>query len=152
MISGSKPSTLAWTAVHLLYPLLPVFLEALIRLGAMDWHLSADTVNAATLAISAGLLSVFVNQSLRGQETPLPDDAEKDARNGACVYFMTIGICFFALFGLVVLLHTLVIDRQFTQLKPVLRGFQFMVFLGSSVPVVSAIVAQKSFKLRASLI
>jgi hypothetical protein len=151
-MTTSKPSTLAWTAVHLIYPLMPAILEGIIRLAAMNWHLSVDTFNAATLAISAGLLSVFVNQSVRGQETPLPDSTETDARNGVCVYFMTVGMIFFVLFGLVTLLQALVNDRQFAQLLPVLRGFQFIIFVGSVVPIVSALAAQRSFKLRASLI
>lgn len=152
MVTGRKPSTVAWIAVHLVYPLVPVFLEGLIRFCAMDWHLSADTVNAATLSIVAGIISVFVNQSLRGQETPLPDDAETDSRNGTCAYFLTLAIIFFVFFGIVVLLNALVVDKHFAQLTPMLRGFQFLIFIGSVVPIVSAVVAQRSFKLRASLI
>jgi hypothetical protein len=149
---GGKPSTLAWVGVHLVYPLLPVLLEGVIRLVALDWHLVLDTFSAATLAMSAGLLSVFVNQSIRSQAAQLPDSSEMDMRNGMCAYFLSVAIVFFVLFGLVVLLYALVHDRQISQLVPVLKVFQAMIFVGWVVPVVSAVLAQRSFKLRASLI
>ena len=147
-----KPSTVAWIIVHLVYPLLPVILEGIIRLAALDFHLSLDTFNAATLAISTGLLSVFVNQSIRGQDASLPDLNELDARNGTCTFFMTAGIVSFVFFGLVVLMYALVHDRTMPQLTSVLRAFQTMIFIGWVVPVVAAVRAQRSFKLRTSLV
>jgi hypothetical protein len=148
----SKPSTLAWIGVHLVYPLLPVILEGGIRLVATNWQFNLETFSAATLAMSSGVLSVFINQSVRGQEAQLPDSNELDARNGTCALFMTLGIMFFVLFGLVVLLHALIQDQKIFQLVPVLHVFQVIVFVGAVIPVVSAVVAQRSFKLRASLI
>ena len=134
--------------VHLAYPLLPVPLEGLIRYAAMNRVLTYDTFSAATLAISAGILSVFVNQSIRAMEGSLSDDSE----NGACAFFMASGIVFFVLFGVIVLLYALVNDRKLADLSPVLHVFQGVVFASSVIPVVSAVVAQRGFRLRASMI
>jgi hypothetical protein len=149
---SGKPSTLAWIIVHLVYPLVPVAIEGVIRLAALDLHLSLETFSAATLAVSTGLLSVFVNQSIRGQEVSLPDPNEVDARNGTCAFFMTVGMASFVLFGVVVLLYALVHDRPIPQLVSVLKVFQIIIFVGWVIPVVAAVVAQRSFKLRASLV
>jgi len=151
-VNGRKPSTWAWITVHLAYPLLPVPLEGFIRFAAANWTLGYDTFSASTLAISAGLLSVFVNQSLRGQEDILPDREDIDTRNGACAFFMISGIVFFVLFGVVVLMYTLVTDRQLVVLTPLLHVFESVVFIFWVVPVASAVVTQRTFKLRASFI
>jgi hypothetical protein len=86
---NAKPSTWAWISVHLIYPLLPVPLEGFIRCAVgnstSNWVMNFDTFNAATLAISAGLMSVFVNQSLRTQEAALPDQAGETKTDGECV-------------------------------------------------------------------
>jgi hypothetical protein len=149
---GGKPSTLAWIVVHLVYPLVPVALEGIIRLAALDFHLSLETFTAGTVAVSTGLLSVFVNQSIRGQEVTLPDSNEVDARNGTCAFFMVAAIVSFVLFGAVVLMYALVHDRQIPELRSVLKVFEAMIFVGWVVPVIAAVLAQRSFKLRASLI
>jgi hypothetical protein len=147
---GSRPSTLAWILVHLLFPLLPVIFEGIIRLvlTGMKFH----TFSAATLAISSGLLSLFVNQSLRGSDPSIPDPTELDSRNGACALFIMLAIFFFVMFGVVISMHALVHDRQISQLTSPLHIFQTIVFIAWIAPVVGAVVAQRSFKLRASLI
>jgi hypothetical protein len=59
---------------------------------------------------------------------------------------------FFVLFGVIVLLNTLVVDRSLAQLKPTLQAFQAIVIVMAAVPVVAAIAAQRAYKLRASLV
>jgi hypothetical protein len=85
-------------------------------------------------------------------EGSLSDDSETEARNGACAFFMASGIVFFVLFGVIVLLYALVNDRKLADLSPVLHVFQGVVFASSVIPVVSAVVAQRGFRLRASMI
>jgi hypothetical protein len=89
-----KVSTWAWITVHLVYPLLPVPLEGFIRCAVANWGIGYDTFSASTLAISAGLLSVFVTQSLRSQEGILPDQEDEGTRDGASAFFMASGIFF----------------------------------------------------------
>lgn len=149
-----RPSTWAWIVVHIVYPLLPVPLEGFIRFVALGRVVDLDTFNAATLAISAGLISVFVNQSLRTQERLLTDPEEDEKRNGTCISFIVLAIIFFALFGLVTLMYALVSrsPSQTEQMKQILQGFETAVFMISATPIIFAIVAQRAFKLRASII
>lgn len=151
-VNLKRPSTTAWTVVHLVYPLLPAFLEAGIRLVALDWTLGIDTMNAATLAMLIGIVALFVNQSIRTEDTALADAEERDSRNGACVVFAVCGIVFFVLFAIVVLLQTVVVDRKMVQLASTLHAFQLVVFVGCVAPIVFAIAAQRSFKLRTAIV
>lgn len=149
-MASAQPSTAAWILVHVCYPLLPVGLEGFIRLAVANWQLTIDTFSAITLSVSIGLLSVFVNQSIRRQNSPLPDSTETDAQNSACVIFMAFGIIFFVLFALVVLLHALAAnDNNNLVLGRTLGIFQQVVLVSWVGPVVGAFVAQRSFKLRA---
>jgi len=147
---GGKPSTLAWIVVHLGYPLLPFVLEGSIRLVAADWHLSFETFSSSSLAMSVALLSIFVNQSLRSYSATTPDALEDDSVNGASAFFLAVAMVFFTLFGIIVLLYALVKDRHVHGLGTLLRTFEAFIFIGWVVPIVTAVVAQRSFKLRAS--
>jgi hypothetical protein len=133
-----------------MYPLLPVPLEGFIRWAVANWIFTSDTFSAATLAMSAGLMSVFVNQSLRTQEDILPDKEDSDRRNGTCTFFMTMAIYFFVFFGLVVLLSSLVNEKRIDQLTGLLHAFERVVLVTWIVPFATAVVTQRAFKLRAS--
>lgn len=152
MSQSRTPSTLAWIIAHLGYPLLPVLLEAGIRLVTLHLHLDLDTMNAATLAMSVGLVSLFVNQSIRADDGALDDKTEEDSRNGTCAFFTAIGITFFVLFAVIVLLQTFVIDKKLADLRGTLQAFQWIVIFGASVPLCAAIAAQRTYKLRAALV
>jgi hypothetical protein len=149
-MSGARPSTWAWVSIHLVFPLFPFVLEGLIRLVVNDGF-SFDTFRAPTLAMSMGLISIFVHQSLRGSLPQLADETEAESISATSTAFLIMAIVFFVLFGLLVLLHALVNDRAMTALITLFRVFQLTTFAGWVVPVVTAVVAQRSFKLRASL-
>jgi hypothetical protein len=136
----------------MVYPLLPAILEGVIRFIALDHVLRLDTVNSATLAMSVALIAVFVNQSIRTDESRVSDEDEEASRNGTCTFFTATAIIFFALFGVLTLLGTLITDKGMPQLKPTLEAFQGVAFAISTVPIVAAIAAQRTFKLRASLV
>lgn len=150
-MNGLKPSTWVWISLHLAFPLLPFVLEGSIRWAASDWTLSFDTFRAPTLAMSIGLVSVFINQSLRAYLPPLADEAEVESIAGASAAFMIMAIIFFVLYGILVLLNTLVHDRRMESLTALFRVFQTVTFIGWVIPIVTGIVAQRSFKLRASV-
>jgi uncharacterized protein with PQ loop repeat len=126
-------------------------MEGLIRLVANDLSLSFDTFRAPTLAMSVGLVSVFVNQSLRTYLPQLADDTEAESIAGASALFLIMAIASFVLYGVLVLLNTLVHDRGMSPLIKVFHVFQTITFVGWIVPIVSGIVAQRSFKLRVSV-
>lgn len=148
-VSGRRPSTVAWMIVHLLFPLLPFILEGVIR-WIVNQRLAFETFSASTLSMSAGLMAIFVNQHLKTYNAPLTDAEEEDSVVATAMWFLGLAIVFFALFGLLVAFGALVNDRKMDALLPVLRAFQFSAFAGVAVPIVTAIAAQRSFKLRAS--
>jgi hypothetical protein len=152
MTQHRTPSTIAWIITHLGYPLLPVVLEAGIRLITLHWEINLETMNSATLAMSVGLVALFVNQSIRADTGALADEAEQGARNGTCTFFTSAGIFFFVLFGVIVLLQALVVDKKLDGLRDVLQAFQITVFLSATAPLFAAIAAQRTYKLRAELV
>ena len=56
-------------------------------------------MNAATLAMSVALVAVFVNQSIRTDESRVSDRDEEASRNGTCTFFTAMAAIFFVLFG-----------------------------------------------------
>jgi uncharacterized membrane protein len=101
--------------------------------------------------MSIGLVAIFVNQSLKMSVRQVPDDVEAESIGAASTAFLIMAIAFFILFGLVVLLNALVVSRQLPTLLPLLQIFQAVAFIGWVVPIVTAVVAQRSFKLRAAV-
>lgn len=150
-MSGIKPSTLAWISHHIGLPLLPFFLEGLLRLAVFEGDLTLETFRASTLAMSIGLMSVFVHQSLRSCLQQPTDGTETESLASAAVFFLGMAITFFTLFGVLALLNPLVHDKNIAILLPLLRFFQGAIFLGWLVPIVTAVAAQRSFKLKASI-
>src|SRR5437764_14890944 len=97
-MDSSPPSTKVWLLVHIVVPLLPFLFGGLIR-GGLTSHIKLDTFSASELAISLGLLCLFVNQSLSSSELMLGNkDKEADISFWA-VCFFCIGILLFVLFG-----------------------------------------------------
>jgi hypothetical protein len=149
IVPTKKPSTLTWFIINVFYPLLPFFLEGIIRLTVEDFRLDFDTFSGSTLSISLGLLCLFVNQSLLTDERPLSDASERDSIRTAATFFSSFAVASFAFFAVLVLLHAL-LERSpaSADLKHVNDTFEAVVFVGCVIPVVAAVVAQKSFKLR----
>jgi Na+/proline symporter len=137
--------------LHVFLPLLPCFFEGLIRLAVFEGEISLQTFRASTLAMSIGLLSMFVNQSLRSSQLQLSDDAELESLARTAAFFLMAAIVSFGLFALIALLNPLVHERGFKGLATILNVFQLTVFVGWLVPAITAIVTQRSFKLRASI-
>jgi hypothetical protein len=148
---AAKPSTLVWVAIHLLTPLVPFAIEGCIRLVVRDGVLALNTFRAQTLAMSMGLTSVFVNQSLRTFLPQLADETEVESIVGASMIFSWLSTAFFVLFGVLALLNALVSERGLTDLSGIFDVFQCITFVSCAVPLCAAVVAQRSFKLRASV-
>ena len=148
-MSRDTPSTFAWFAIHILIPLFPFLLEGFIRLFIID-GIKLNTFSAVTLSISSGFLAVFVSHTLKDYEDIPSDRAEEDSVKGASVMFLLTSIVFFALFGLLVTLRALVVDKNITEIKGIYKLFQVVVFALSVVPVTVSVAVQRSFKLKAS--
>ena len=145
------PSTWTWLVVNIFYPLLPFFLEGIIRLVAEDFSMSFGTFSGSTLSISVGLLSLFVNQSLLTHERPLTDPAEEESIRTAATFFSSFAIVSFAFFAVLVLLHALTEHSPSAAITRVTHAFEVVVFVSWFVPIIAAVAAQKSFKLRTTL-
>jgi hypothetical protein len=146
-----RPSTMTWLGVHVFYPLLPFLLEGLIRLIVTNYKFSYGTFRSSTLSMSLGLLCLFVNQSLLTYERPLNDPTEQESLRGTAKFFLMLAIVSFSFYALLITLKALVERSSSPDLLRIMHSFESLVFVGCSVPVVSAIFAQRSFKLRASL-
>ncbi len=150
MISRLRGATFAWVLVHVAYPLLPVLVEGCIRLVASNFVIELGTFKASTLAMSIGLLSVFVGQSLLTSEHLLADDEERASLRGSATLFWMFAIVSFCLFAMIVLLQGMAEYGRGGDSEQLSTIFEFCAFIGWVVPVVFAIRTQKSFKLRAS--
>jgi hypothetical protein len=75
-----KSSAWAWFLVHIIFPLLPFVLECSIRLIVSNFTPRWDTFSGSTLAMSYGLLLVFIDQSLLNQisQSPLMNEDRID--------------------------------------------------------------------------
>jgi len=149
--STKRPSTWTWFVVNIFYPLLPFFLEGIIRWITGGFIVHFNTFNGSTLSISLGLLSLFVNQSLLTNERPLSDSAEIESLRATATFFSSFAVLCFAFFAVLVVLQALVESSPSTDIKRIAEAFDAVVFVGWAVPVVAAVMAQRSFKLRTTL-
>lgn len=148
----NRPSTTAWIVAHLVYPLLPAFLEGVLRFAIHGRTLRLDTLNAATLAMSVALIAVFVNQSIRTNESRVSDEYEEASRNGMCTFFNILAVVFFVLFSSLIVLGALVSELKVEEVKSIFEFLQILVLVSGAVPLIFAIHAQRTYKLRASLV
>jgi hypothetical protein len=144
---------MTWFSVHVLYPMLPVFIEGSIRCMVSN-RFALATYSSPTLSISLGLLSMFMNQNLLTHQVPLSDPEEEESLRGAATFFLILAIVGFALFAAMVLLHAL-IDVLSNELlsqelvKRVIHAFELAALWGCIVTIIAAYLAQRSFKLKA---
>lgn len=150
MTSPKNPTAGAWIRIHILFPLTPFFIDGIIRLFTNRLTLELHTFSAPTLAMSIAILSIFVNQSVLTRQLPLAnlDDCE-DIYNTA-TKFSTYAIYGFAGFTSLVLLGALE-DYKHLQIQDVKDIFTWAIYILSFLPIINAVRAQQSFKLRATL-
>ena len=99
-----KPSSWLWIMVHVAFPLIPFFLEALLRF-ALTRSVSFATFSVPNLAMSMGLLAFFVNQSLANYSIPLKSGGRKDAIEFRKSCFIVSAIFCFAFFGALIMVN-----------------------------------------------
>lgn len=154
MSPSKRPSAWAWIVVHIVFPLVPFLIEGLIRFVVFSDTISWNTFSSPTLAMSSGLLCLFVGQSILSHHPAIPSPEETGSLIGTVHVFLGLAIVFFVLFGTVVLLSALVqrLGHNSASLLTTIRaGFDMFILFGSAVPIISSIIAQQSFKLRTSL-
>ncbi|QSL91520.1 hypothetical protein JWV26_17350 [Ectopseudomonas toyotomiensis] len=144
-----KPSTGAWLIIHVVFPLCPFLIEGGIRFVVFNNDLSLATFSSTTLAISSGLICLFVSQSLFSYKPIIPSDDEQERAIGTAHYFNILGIVCFVAFGVLVLLTALSESIPPIDVKNIKSTFDLIVLIGASVPVISSFFTQRSYKLKA---
>lgn len=150
-MSNRQPSSLAWLMVHVVFPLVPFLIEGLVRLLASGNSISWNTFSSATLAMSVGLLCMFVSQSLITHRPAIPSDEESERLIGAAHAFSSIAIFCFVFFGIVVLLSAIADSITSMVITNIKTTFDAFILVGSIFPIIFTLLAQKSFKLSTSL-
>lgn len=153
-----SPSTRAWIRVHIIYPLIPYFLETIIRF-AIIWSDPNNSNNpweifsAATLAISIGFICFFVAVSLfSGPLLSDKDERERIYSDG----FKFVGFAIFCvgLFTVMVLISSLQhklppIDKKlFIHLNNLIKLITILILVFTISFIRCAVRAQQSYKLR----
>ena len=59
----TKPDAKLWIMIHVVFPLLPFAFDAFVR-SLIALSVTFDTWSATTLAMSVGLLAIFVSQNI----------------------------------------------------------------------------------------
>ena len=99
-IQNKSPLSKTWIIIHIIFPLIPFLLEGTIRFIVKGYDISWDTFNCATLAMSIGLLCMFVNQCLLTKKIPLSDPEENENIHGTATLFLIFSIGGFVLFAI----------------------------------------------------
>ncbi len=145
MASSSK----AWILVHIMFPLSPFLIGGILRL--LISTPSIDTFSATELAMSLGLLSLFVHQNLvNGKHLLNVGDRENDIRVAATLFTMW-AIGFFVLFGCISTLKAIMSNSDAKSFEPALRNVQIFVFCIAPFLIRTTCRTQRSFKLRATI-
>nr|VFJ64713.1 MAG: hypothetical protein BECKFW1821B_GA0114236_109616 [Candidatus Kentron sp. FW] len=136
---------------HVLFPLVPFFLESIIRIGVLediDW----DTFNSSTLSISIGILCLFVNRSLIGHKKIIPTEEETGRMIGYIHMFYSLTICFVAFFSIVVFSSALLIEEPGSDnIARIKHNFDLIIMISAIGPVLLSLFVQRAFNLRALL-
>jgi hypothetical protein len=151
MSANRNPSSFAWFMVHIAFPLVPFFIEGVLRYLVFDTSLSWTTFSSPTLAMSCGLLCLFVSQSLSTHQRIIPSEEETEKMIGTAHVFSGLAIISFVLFGSVVLLSALLEKSNPSGVDSIKAAFDTFILIGAFTPIVLSIFAQQSFKLRTSL-
>lgn len=144
------PSTLIWLVVHIVVPLLPFGLGGLLRWVAA-WRFEWTNFSAAELAVSLGLLTIYMNQSLLASEQLLRRTEKEEARLATALAYVCVSAVSFALFALITTLGIVVNEQHFSRMKNPLVFFQTTVFVSAPLVIYFSVIAQRHFKLRASI-
>nr|VFJ70664.1 MAG: hypothetical protein BECKFM1743C_GA0114222_105692 [Candidatus Kentron sp. FM]VFJ75416.1 MAG: hypothetical protein BECKFM1743A_GA0114220_108332 [Candidatus Kentron sp. FM]VFK23658.1 MAG: hypothetical protein BECKFM1743B_GA0114221_109382 [Candidatus Kentron sp. FM] len=150
MPARKRPSSFAWFMVHVTFPLIPFLLEGAIRIivfGDIDW----TTFRSSTLAMSVGILCLFVNRSLIGHEEIIPSQEETGNMIAVIHSFSLLAICCFVFFGVAVSLSALMEKLELSSIEPIKHNFDVFILTGAFIPVFLSLWAQRSFNLRAVL-
>ncbi|CAN2041654.1 Polysaccharide biosynthesis protein [Candidatus Magnetomoraceae bacterium gMMP-15] len=140
-------STIIWLFIHIIFPLLPFFIQGFLRYIIMK-DFTLDTFSASTLSMSQGLIYMFIGQCILNTELILPNQDKKDEQHCWVKVCYSIAIIFFALFGAIVFCEALIEFRNLPVMD-ILISLKRITFC-SALVLILTIYLQSSFKLKVS--
>lgn len=144
-------STKSWFLIHLVIPIFPLIFLGFIKIVMAPSQFSISTFSSSTIALSIGLLSIFIKQSItRDYQTLNNEDKEEEVKFYSGLYLI-ITLAAFTLFGIIECFDFATLKLNVAVLSNPTRFFQIFVFGTAPLYVVLAIVTQKKFNLRANL-
>jgi hypothetical protein len=146
-----RPSTRAWIVVHIISPLLPFFLEGSIRLMISKFNLYWDTFSASTLAMSYGLLLVFIEQSLVNQKTGAPlmnEDKIAEIKFWSDILRSVVIFFYVPLFTLIVAFEYMATYHSIPIAKELTVYGDVLVFTSSAFVIPISLIVRSIFNLK----
>ncbi len=154
MSARKKSSAGCWVIVHVFFPLLAFFLEGLIRFISCRFKLYWNTFGGSTLAMSLGLLFLFIDQSLLNQR--FPSLMGKDPAWGEQIWMWShllrgLAIIFFALFAVIAILDSQIAFYDIRVAQEQIQLFDMVIFGSFPIVVLFSLLFRSAFKLKAVL-
>lgn len=138
--------------VNIAFPLTPFVLGGLVRCAVSSLSVTWETFSASELAVSLGLLALFVNQSLLNSRGAIDDDFDRrEELSGSAVVFLMLAMCSFMLFGLIEGFAVAVNGLGVDELVLPLAIFRTAAFFFLPLVMYLAVRAQESFRLRTNI-
>jgi len=148
--TSNKPSSVSWFLIHVFFPLLPFLVEGTIRFLMLERSFNLHTFSSTTLATSITLLCLFLNQHLLAHNISLPDEYERSQLHGSATWFLICALISVILFVVIVLL-TAVNEKHNALYQTEMYICEYVVFTFCVIPIITAILTQRSYKLRAMI-
>jgi hypothetical protein len=139
--------TLAWAKAYIVFPLVPCLLDAIIRYVVKQPTPMWKTISASNLALSIGILALFVMQTIVARNIPLEDEESKQYRLGFGYEFGFYSIVAFAFFGVLSFIDMIPDKYQELVSGMSLGILYFLVSLSTAIIVLRSLQAQRTFKL-----
>ena len=145
-----KPNATLWLMIHVGFPLLPYFINAFLRSALTGSVLSLEVWSGSNLAMSLGLLALFVSQNLANSRVVLLVGDKGEDVKVRMLSFNVIALFSFVLFGALVATGVLVNGAAGIQAADPGDTLSIVVLLCSPLPVVLAYKTQQEFGLKAA--
>ncbi|HDM8062606.1 hypothetical protein [Vibrio parahaemolyticus] len=150
-MSSRRPSSTTWLVTYVFFPLVPFLLEGGIRCVVYGLEINWSTFSSSTLAMSMALQCLFVLNCLSSHEFTIPSEEENERKKTTELVFSILAIIGFVVFGIIVALNAFYEVTNVEHAKLVRAIFDKFVFVGTVLPMIYTVWAQRSFKLRTVL-
>lgn len=148
---GSKPSTINWAIIHIMIPLVPFFLIAMIRMiiyQKINWN----SFDASELSFSLGFTAAFIAESLHLQDITNESASAKETRKRDEYITLVISFTFITLFFLVEVFSSMADLYKLQGIFGSLRSTKVIVFTLTVALIYYAFKMQRKHELKASFL